>query len=209
MKPARKISGAIITAGVLWLAVVVSATVLMVRYSTTPGNEGPAPKIWPVGTQIPLNSQRPTLVMFVHPHCPCSRATLAELQRVLARVPDRLSAQVVFFKPDGTPSEWLKTDLWTTASKTPGITVFTDQNGTEAQRFHADTSGQTLLYAPSGTLLFQGGITFARGHEGDNPGRTALEDLVLRGHADTTRTPVFGCALFDEHCQKGAVLCKP
>jgi|ERR1051326_786606 hypothetical protein len=209
MKPARKIPGAIIIACACWLAVVVGATVLMVGYSSTPGNGGPAPTTWPITSQITFDSKRPTLVMFVHPHCPCSRASLAELQRLLAQVPEQISAQVVFLKPPGTLSDWLKTDLWNTASKIPGVTVFTDQNGAEAQRFHAETSGQTLLYAPSGTLLFQGGITFARGHEGDNPGRTAVRNLIREGHAETTKTPVFGCALFDVQCQKGDVLCKP
>jgi hypothetical protein len=209
MKPGRKIPGAIIVAWACWLAGVVGATVLMVGYSSTPGDGGPAPETWPANSQITFDSKRPTLIMFVHPHCPCSRASLAELQRLLAQVPDQLSAEVVFLKPPDTVSDWLKTDLWNTASRIPGVTIFTDRNGAEARRFQAETSGQTLLYARSGALLFQGGITFARGHEGDNPGRTALRDLIREGHSETAKTPVFGCALFEVQCQKGDVLCKP
>lgn len=85
----------------------------------------------------------------------------------------------------------------------------TDETGFEARRFHAETSGQTLLYSRSGTLLFEGGVTLARGHEGDNPGRSALQELIDNGHSEQTHTPVFGCGLFEMQCEKGTVVCKP
>jgi len=194
---------------VLWLAVVVGATILMTRYSNTPGRGGQTPISWPKGSQIPTDSNRPTLVMFAHPHCPCTRASLGELERLLARVPGRLRAQVIFLKPAGTATDWEKTDLWRKASSIPGVSVGTDNAGSEARRFHAETSGQTLLYDPAGHLRFQGGITFARGHAGDNAGRTALEELLREGHSNQVKTPVFGCSLFETQCQKADVLCQP
>jgi len=193
----------------LWLAVVCGATLLMSRYSNTPGNGGPATVVWPKESQILLDSRRPTLVMFAHPHCPCTRASLGELERLLAEVPGRLSACVVFLKPLGTCADWEKTDLWRKAASIPGVSVYADNAGSEARRFHSQTSGQTLLYNASGSLRFQGGITFARGHAGDNPGRTALQELLLEGHSNQVKTPVFGCALFEAQCQKGDILCKP
>jgi hypothetical protein len=198
-----------IIALVLWLAVVVSATFLMTRYSNTPGSGGPAPKSWPKDSQIPFDSHRPTLVMFVHPRCPCTRASLGELERLVAQVQGQLSAQVVFLKPAGTTADWEKTDLWRTASAIPGVTVYMDNAGIEARRFRAETSGQTLLFDSRGSLRFEGGITFARGHAGDNPGRTAVQELVREGHSNLAETPVFGCSLFEAHCQKGDLLCKP
>jgi hypothetical protein len=194
---------------VLWLAVVVGATILMTRYSSTPGTGGPAPITWPKDSQILFDCNRPTLVMFAHPHCPCTRASLGELERLLAQVPGGLSAHVVFLKPQGTTADWEKTELWRKASSIPGASVCTDNAGIEARRFHAETSGQTLLYDPAGNLLFQGGITFARGHAGDNPGCTALKELLREGHSNQVKTPVFGCGLFEAQCQKGDVLCKP
>jgi len=181
----------------------------MVRYSNTPGSARLAPETWPAQTQIPFERNRPTLILFAHPHCPCTRASLSELARLLTVVPDKLNTYVVFLKPEGTPVDWDKTDLWRTASMIPGVTVLTDTTGEEAHRFHAETSGHTLLYNQAGTLLFQGGITLARGHEGDNPGRTALQDLLLKGHAGQTNTAVFGCGLFEAQCEKGTVVCKP
>lgn len=210
MKPRhRTFSFGIAVACGFWLALVVGATALMVRYSNTPGEADVAPRIWPKETRIRLDSGRPTLVMFAHPHCPCTRASLNELARLLTRVPDRLNSYVVFLKPDETPSDWDKTDLWRTASTIPGVIVLSDNTGAEARRFHAATSGQTVMYSAAGTLLFSGGITLARGHEGDNPGRTALQDLVLTGHSNQTNAPVFGCGLFETQCQKGTVTCKP
>jgi hypothetical protein len=147
--------------------------------------------------------------MFAHPRCPCTRASLSELARLLTQVPDKLNTYVVFLKPEGTPVDWDKTDLWRTATAIPGVTVLSDSTGMEARHFHAETSGQTLLYNQIGALLFQGGITLARGHEGDNPGRTALQDLIRTGHSDQTNTAVFGCGLFETQCQKGTIVCKP
>jgi hypothetical protein len=194
---------------VLWLAVVCGATILMTRYSNTPGRGGSAAITWPKRSQIPLDSNRPTLVMFAHPHCPCTRASLGELERLLAEVPGQPVTHVVFLKPVGTASDWEKTDLWQTASSIPGITVYTDNAGNEAHRFNVETSGVTLLYDPDGRLRFQGGITQARGHAGDNPGRSALKELLREGHSNQTKTMVFGCGLFEAQCQKGDVLCKP
>jgi hypothetical protein len=51
------------------------------------------------------------------------------------------------------------------------------------------------LYAPTGKLLFSGGITASRGHEGDNVGRSAIVSFILNGHAPVNHTPVFGCSL--------------
>ena len=78
----------------------------------------------------------------------------------------------------------------------PSVTVVRDDDGREAQRFGAATSGQTFLYDSRGALEFSGGITSARGHAGDNAGRTALISLVDRLETSQRRTQVFGCPLF-------------
>ncbi len=127
----------------------------------------------------------------------------------MARVQGLVSAHVVILKAAGTATNWERTDLWRTASSIPGVTVQVDNAGLEARRFHAETSGQTLLYDRSGVLRFQGGITLSRGHAGDNPGRSALQDLLLEGHSNQIKTPVFGCSLFEINCQQGDVICKP
>jgi hypothetical protein len=198
----RKTSVGIIIAFVLWLAVVGGGTIEMTRYSNSPGNGGQAPTGWPADSQIPFDAGRPTLIMFAHPRCPCTRASLGELAVLLARFQGKINAHVVFLKPTDTITNWEKSDLWRTASSIPDVTVYTDNAGTEARRFHAETSGQTLLYDRSGALQFQGGITLARGHAGDNPGRSALQDLLRGGRSTVAKTPVFGCSLFETNCQQ-------
>ncbi len=81
------------------------------------------------------------------------------------------------------------------AAAIPGVHVISDLEGVEARGFRATTSGETLLYNDQGERLFHGGITLARGHAGDSPGRSAIEDS-LRGIAPVcSRTPIFGCPI--------------
>jgi hypothetical protein len=150
---------------------------------------------FPKGTALTLAAGKPTLVLFLHPHCPCSRATLRELEKVVSRTQDMAAVEIVFTIPAGTPPGWEKGDLWDWAHAIPGAQVVRDEGGAAARRFGVGGSGHTLLYTPSGQLLFSGGITASRGEEGDNPGETAVVDFVLHGHSEITRTPVFGCML--------------
>jgi hypothetical protein len=156
-----------------------------------------APLTWPEASRLERDRSQPVLVMFIHPHCSCSRASLGELERLIAECQGRFRAHLLFIQPDGTPAGWADTDLWRRAAAIPGANVSLDAAGAEARRFGSETSGHVVLYAPDGRLLFHGGITIARGHEGDSPGRAALRSL-LRGE-DTTPAlvPVFGCALFE------------
>jgi hypothetical protein len=135
--------------------------------------------------------------MLVHPHCPCTRATIGELAELMAHCQGRLTAYVLFLKPAGFSDDWEKTDLWQSAASIPGVNVIVDDDGAEARRFHSATSGQTILYDAEGHLLFSGGITASRGHAGDNDGQSAIISLVNDGAASRTVTSVFGCPLFD------------
>jgi len=141
--------------------------------------------------------------MFAHPRCPCTRASINELAVLMAQCEGKLNAHVAFFQPDDAKSDWSQTDLWFSASRIPDVEVFADEEGSEARRFGAATSGQVLLYDSDGELLFQGGITSARGHAGDNVGRSSIVRLLgktrrpIRERSSSTEAPVFGCPLFD------------
>lgn len=185
------------TGAAMWLAGVVAVMIGMMRYANTPSRAGEAPKLWPAESRIPRDTSVPTLVMFVHPRCPCTRASLGELGKLLARRNGQITAHVLFVRPPATAEDWAKSDLWHEASAMPGLTIHCDDAGTEARRFHAMTSGQSVLYDRAGRLIFQGGITLSRGHSGDNPGRAAIEALVLGQPTARTKTPVFGCALLN------------
>ncbi|RMF53687.1 MAG: hypothetical protein D6746_15325 [Bacteroidetes bacterium] len=185
--------------GVAWLALIGVGYSFITSYANTPGASAPAPSLWPANASISLDAEQPTLLLFLHPRCPCSRATLGELETLIAQVQARIRTHVFFFKPDTEADDWVKTDLWSTAASLPGVTVHVDPEGREALRFGALTSGHAVLYDPDGHLHFSGGITGARGHQGDNAGRTAIVSWIR--HQDqlspdsTAVIPVFGCAL--------------
>jgi len=179
-----------------WLACAVGGLYVIWAYENGPGVSASAGPRWPGETTLVAAGDRPTLVFLAHPQCSCTTASLGELAEALARATVRPKTYVVFLKPSSMPDGWEKTALWTSAEALPDTTVIRDEDGREAERFGSVTSGQTLLYDASGTLIFSGGITGARGHAGDNAGRSAIVDLLNHAAPATTSTKVFGCSLF-------------
>jgi hypothetical protein len=106
--------------------------------------------------------------------------------------------------PQDAPADWHDTDLLDSATRIPGVKALVDEDGIEAARFGAATSGQVVLYDQDARLLFRGGITQSRGHVGANAGSDAIESLVNKGAADRDDSLVFGCPLFDPNseCRK-------
>jgi len=187
---------------VLWLLAAWGLVVLLgfgalAQYANTAGEPGAPPHEWPAGSALDHNLDRPTLLVFLHPHCPCSRASVEELSQILARAPDPVDTRIVFVRLQSVPPSWEQTDLWSAASAIPVVRVSVDDGGREACRFRVATSGTTLLYGASGGLLFHGGITGARGHAGDNAGVDGVLSGLRAGRSEPQQTPVFGCPLFD------------
>ncbi len=187
-------------AGIWFLGVGAGMSVLW-DYSYSPGRPGAAARRWP--DTIGRVPGRASLVMTIHPHCPCSRASVRELALIMARSQGRLNARVLFVEPEGLGQEWTRTDLWDQAAAIPGVQVITDHGGADARRFGVETSGHVVLYGAGGDLLFRGGITAARGHSGDNRGRSTIISLLTDGNAGApgrcgpSETLVFGCPLLD------------
>ena len=184
-----------------WLLVISFGLWILWGYENTPGKAAQPPPQWPADSKIQPAGDHATLVMLAHPHCPCTRATIGELASIMAHSQGRLTAYVLFLKPAGFSEDWEKSDLWRSAASIPGVSAVIDDEGAEANRFHAATSGQTLLYDAGGRLLFSGGITGSRGHSGDNAGRSAIVSFVNSGAAERTESFVFGCPLFDPNSE--------
>ncbi len=181
--------------GSLWILAIIVGTFVLMKYEYTPGIANIPGSQWPSDCQIPLSKDRPTLVMFAHPRCPCTRASIAELALLIAHCKIPPKAYVFFISPRSMPFEWEKTDLWRSAQNIAGVTVVSDINGIEARRFNSLTSGQTMIYNEKGKLVFSGGITGGRGQEGDNHGFN-LAILALQAHSLKNQTTlVFGCPL--------------
>ena len=185
-------------ASTLWLGGVLYGFHRALTYSASPGPPAEAEQHWPASAPFSPHPQRHTLVLAAHPHCPCTRATLGELDRLLARCRGGLEVFVLFYSDPALGDGWERTDLWTHAAMMPGVHVRADPLGRTAALFGARVSGQVLLYSPGGELRFAGGITAARGHEGDNPGAAAVASIVAGEIPATSSTPVYGCPL-SEH----------
>jgi hypothetical protein len=182
---------------VLWLALCVLGSYRLAVYENTPAVASHGLANWP-DLGLPRGPAY-TLVLVIHPQCPCTRATLQELAVALTHCPN-LQADLLFIKPEGTSESWVKSDLWSTASKLPRCSLIVDEGAQLSSAFRARSSGQSYLYGPSGKLIYGGGMTESRGHAGDNEGLTSIINLV-NGQALTAKDyPVFGCPLFGGIC---------
>lgn len=193
--PARRHGAWLPVAILVWLCGLCAGFGLIWAYQTTPGAVGVSPAHWPAQSALPRPAGRAALLMFLHPHCDCSRASLEQLRGILARSGNAVSARVLFVRPAGAASGWESSPLWQAASAIPGLATQLDADGLEAARFGAITSGHVVLYGADGRLLFAGGITGTRGHIGDNAGTERVLGLLLHGRSDLPSARVYGCAL--------------
>jgi hypothetical protein len=185
---------------VVWAALVAVGMAGLVRYQLSPGSASAAvasPDQWPAAAGIPCEANLPTLVLVLHPKCPCSVATLRELNVLISRAANPLAVDIYFDQPARAPADWVQGDLWRQAASIPGVRIAIDKDGKIARAFNATTSGDVSLYSADGNLLFKGGITDSRGHEGDNPGLFAVLALESGHPSQVHRTAVFGCPLDD------------
>jgi hypothetical protein len=187
--------------GILWLSIAVGGVVYLAEYKNTPAAETAShPAVFPPESHIARRPTHAALIFFAHPKCPCTRAGMRELSRLMTGLNGRLEAYVVFIKPKNESREWTETDLRTMAEAIPDVRVVIDEDERETKIFNAQTSGLTLLYDRHGVLRFDGGITASRGHEGDNAGSRAIFEIITNDETKTAETSVFGCPLHKKDC---------
>ena len=180
-------------ASLVWVSTVAAAYRAIRRFETTPGQAALAPQRWPAASHIRPRAGEWSLVMLVHPHCSCSRASVQELQAIIEKSP-AVRPYVLVYRPTSFKPGWEQTEVVTAASRLRRTSVVIDENGREASLFGGFTSGQTILYDGEGRLRFAGGITSLRGHAGINGGRTEIIDIVSSRRRSGSH-PVFGCAI--------------
>ncbi len=178
----------------VWAALIGIGFVWLTDYSSRPGKPANVSAKLPTGIFAESSKNLPKLVLFIHPKCPCSRATLGELARIAANEQDKIEIKIFFYKPEKESPEWIQTDLWETARNTAGVEI-ASMNEEEIEKFGVITSGQVMLYDSKNEIVFSGGITLGRGHEGKSEGRIAIENYVETGKIYVSETPVFGCLL--------------
>src|SRR5689334_1415170 len=86
-------------AGALWAMAVASGMTMLWAYAEAPGAAATPPALWPRDSRIRSSTERATLILLAHPHCPCTRASVEELDRLMAQAGDRLAVDVLFVTP--------------------------------------------------------------------------------------------------------------
>jgi hypothetical protein len=181
-----------------WAAALAVGFTMLARYKNGTGAQGAVPGRWPDVTRI-ARGEKLSLVLFAHPYCPCTRATLSQLREILSSAGDEIRTTVVFLQPDGDSQAVRTSGLWASAASIPGVQVLLDETGAEAARFGGQTSGHLVVYDADGHLRFTGGLTASRGHLGASAGKSQVLALIRSGAA----TPIagaaatFGCSLQD------------
>jgi len=181
----------------------------LMHYNGRAGHAGVTPLAWPSNDTVTLAASNPTLIMFAHPQCPCTKASLGELESLVAKAPGRFEGIILFNQPGRNFQSWTNSALVKSARTIPSVHIFFDYDGTVAKKFGAETSGYTVVYSRDGQLLFSGGITGSRGHLGDNTGFQAVLNIVnvtptyvsashVTMPSSRSTAPVFGCELFDQ-----------
>ena len=180
---------------VLWGMLTATGFAALAVYCLTPGELGAPPHWDSVSLPFTLPEEKHLLVMAIHPKCPCTRASLGELARLIRFAEDKLTCQLLVYQPTNAAKGWQQTALVRSGKKITDTELFYDIKGKLASQLGMTTSGSVVLYSPNGAPVFYGGITVSRNHHGDNLGSDAILSIISGTGADTRHTPVYGCSI--------------
>ncbi|HEX4612822.1 MAG TPA: hypothetical protein VH092_31800 [Urbifossiella sp.] len=191
-RPSRLAGAVVGAAAVVWLGGAAAGFAVWGGYDATPGPQA-------VGAAGPGDAAGSpwALTVYAHPHCPCTRAGLAELAELARARPVGLDIRVVFVRPAGAEAGWERTASWDAAAAIPGVRVCCDPDGAEAGRAGAITSGHAVLADRAGRVAFRGGLARGRGRAGESAGRRAVL-AIAAGEGAAAEAPVYGCPLVDD-----------
>lgn len=194
--------------GVTWLMAVGAWAVLLAgsfavvhAYMGRPGPSASAVAAqWPAQTELGQPDGMAQLLVFLHPRCPCTDATLANLVTALGTPRESGSmCEITVIMSGPAVSEGCPPHLQRRLEAMGSVTVRNDVDGSIARDFGAITSGHVVWCDGRGRVAFSGGITPGRGHVGPCESLARLTALVQHQHGDgpLEPTPVYGCAIFD------------
>jgi hypothetical protein len=178
----------------VWVACIAGGQAWLLQYSFSPGAIAGAPQAIPASLDSSRQPARPHLFLALHPRCPCSRATLTELGKILSRSRDATEVTVLLYQPANESDNWTSGVLLDECRRL-GCIIRHDADGRLAAGLGCSTSGSVVLYDTQGRLRYHGGITMARGHEGDNAGERGVIEILQGLRASQVSMPVFGCPL--------------
>ncbi len=179
----------------IWIGLLLIGHTVLFEYELTAGPLSNSKRIFPDKGSVQLTHSRQNLILFLHPACPCSVATVDEFRDLMRQGEKDSVGTVVFFMPHGKEGEWSMLPIITSVRRIPNVSILFDADSSQADLFGATTSGHVFLYDGRGILQFSGGITGSRGHTGDNQYFELAKKTILCKSPKYTTTPVFGCSL--------------
>ena len=183
---------------IAWISAIAVGTFALWQYDSAPGPAGHGNLILASRARSELDEpNRFKICVFLHPRCPCSVATVRELERMLSLIAKPVDVQAYLYCPRSETEGWTKVGAGEVVRKIPGMNVTIDWEADLARQLGVGTSGHVLVYSPSGDLRFTGGITTSRGHEGDSTGKLSILSTINSGvETGVLEEPVYGCPLF-------------
>lgn len=189
----KPVSYAVCIGVLAWGLAAAAGMFVLMAYSQSAGNQGHPTLARSAG--IAVSDEGYTLVMAVHPRCPCTRASVYELERLAVRCRGLLRCRVLVYEPEGGGEGWGSNDPFSLGARLPSAEIQADPGGRIAAALGCEVSGAVVLFDAQGTPQFWGGITPGRGHAGDNRGSDAIASLVLGQSQLVQTSPVYGCGL--------------
>ncbi|MES1147283.1 MAG: hypothetical protein ABUL49_00870 [bacterium] len=176
-----------------WIMAVGAGLWTFYSYANTPGKPAQAATTAATAEQV-----RPHAVMYIHPKCPCTTASLESYHLLVDKLYKTCDFSIVCVVPPGAEKGFADSSNWSTAKAMPHVTATLDQNGALAKAAGAKTSGQVFLFGANGKLAFEGGVTPGRGMEGDSDGATKFSAALTKPVLAAAHAKVFGCPLFED-----------
>jgi hypothetical protein len=187
-----------VAGSIVWLVVLSSSLFALSAFGRLAGHSG-VPSV-SFQSQLFRSGEKQILIVAVHPRCPCTRATVSELAKIIAHAKNNIDLKALVYIPSDATREWTDTSSIGRLREL-GFAIILDPKGKIAEQLGAETSGHVLLYRQNGELALSGGITAGRGHEGDNPAKDRLlRALEAAEHSPTIFTAIYGCSL--DNCRR-------
>ena len=139
------------------------------------------------------------LIVAIHPKCPCTRNTLAEIERIQARFVEKCELTFLVTLPGGKPEEeieqWRNSGTVQLATSMPNAAVWFEDANELTTRLGLNSSGAVVVLDELGQIRFAGGITAGRSCAMENPGSQAVVRILRGDEQPLISTPVFGYRL--------------
>lgn len=118
------------------------------------------------------------------------------MERMIATFANKPMIVAYAFVPTGESESWIESETTDKLRAFGNVSILADHDAKACQQFDVATSGHLLVYNDA-KLIFSGGITPSRGHEGGCDSGLAFLHSVNGLSTRRIEWPVFGCAIVE------------